>query len=257
MAAVEAADREQFAEAIAIANIPTLLMVLVQLTGDEHWLEPPYRVARARGLGDNNSGGLTEEAQRTVRDAALEAILAWRAGAPVAIPEPTPELLVKMLSRAMGEDVPDEYGDFTAAQLAQRTTVAEPIDVPDDFNVLVVGAGASGLCAAVHLKQAGIPFKVIEKHHRVGGVWYENSYPGAGVDTPNHLYSFSFIPYDWPAYFSLPDELFAYMEHVVRELALDAHLELETELVSAEWEPETATWREREAHSSGRSFRYR
>ena len=97
------ADDQQFAEAVAIANLPTLMMVLVQLTGELHWLEEPYRPSRARGMGDNDTGGLPESVQAELRKAALEAILAWRAGRPVAIPEPSPELRIRMLSCAMGE----------------------------------------------------------------------------------------------------------------------------------------------------------
>jgi len=48
-------DVQRFAEAIAIANVPTLLMVLVQLTGDHRWLEEPYQPQRARGMGDNDT----------------------------------------------------------------------------------------------------------------------------------------------------------------------------------------------------------
>ena len=44
------AETQRFAEAITTANIPTLLMVLVQLTGELHWLEEPYRPRRARGM---------------------------------------------------------------------------------------------------------------------------------------------------------------------------------------------------------------
>ena len=47
-------------KARAVANVPTLLCVLVQLTGDARWLEDPYRPTRNRGLGDNTSGGLPE-----------------------------------------------------------------------------------------------------------------------------------------------------------------------------------------------------
>src|SRR3954471_4317770 len=94
-------DEQVYAEAVAVANIPTLLMVLVQLTGERRWLEPPYRPARARGMSDNDSGGLPEAIQSEIRDAALEAILAWRAGRPVAIPDPSHDLLVEMLSCAM------------------------------------------------------------------------------------------------------------------------------------------------------------
>ena len=81
-------DEQKFVEAVAVANIPTLLMVLVQLTGDERWLQAPFRPVRVRGMGDNDSGGLAEAAQHEVRAAALGAILAWRAGRPVALPAP-------------------------------------------------------------------------------------------------------------------------------------------------------------------------
>jgi 4-hydroxyacetophenone monooxygenase len=81
-------DRERIAEAVAIANIPTLLMGLVQMTGDRSWLEKPYRPKRGRGVGDNDSGGLSEEVQQEIRDAAVEAIVAWKQGKPLALPEP-------------------------------------------------------------------------------------------------------------------------------------------------------------------------
>ena len=110
-------EEQRFAEAVAIANIPTLLMVLVQLTGDLRWLEEPYRPKRPRGMNDNDSGGLPEAVQAEIREAALKAILAWRAGRPIAIPEPSAELRLKMLSRAMAEEVPAEYDPIIAAEL--------------------------------------------------------------------------------------------------------------------------------------------
>ena len=77
-------DTQKFTEAVAIANIPTLLMVLVQLTGDLQWLDDQYRTRRTRGMNDNDTGGLPEPLQARVRAAALDAILAWRAGRPIA-----------------------------------------------------------------------------------------------------------------------------------------------------------------------------
>ena len=55
-----------------------------------------------------------------------------------------------------------------------------------------IGAGMGGIGSAVHLKQAGIPFVVIEKNGGVGGTWHENRYPGARVDTPSRGYAHIF-----------------------------------------------------------------
>lgn len=235
-------DARLLQEAVAVANIPTLLMVLVQMTGDLRWLEPPYRPVRGQGLDDNDSGGLAEVAQAEVRQAALDAILAWRAGRPLAIPEPDDALIVRMLGCSMGEPVPDEYGPMTRAQLGERPVDETPVAVPDGFRVLIVGAGASGMCMAVHLKAAGVPFEMIERNSEVGGVWLENRYPGAGVDTPNHLYSFSFVAWDWPMYFALRDELKTYMRHVAEQFGLLPHIRFGTEVVSTIWDEARQLW---------------
>ena len=60
-------DAQRFAEALALANIPTLLMVMVQLTGNLRWLEPPYRPRRAQGMSDNDTGGLPDDIQGEIR----------------------------------------------------------------------------------------------------------------------------------------------------------------------------------------------
>lgn len=235
-------EEQLFTEAVAVANIPTLLMVLVQLTGEMHWLEEPYRPKRQQGMGDNDTGGLGEAAQIEVREAALEAMLAWREGRPMAIPDPEPELLVKMLSVAMGEEIPAEYGNFTAAQLGHQPIDETKIPVPEGFNVLIIGAGVSGICAGINMQAAGVPFTIIEKKHTVGGTWLENKYPGAGVDTPNHLYSFSFAQADWTKFFALRDELWGYLESVTEQFDLRKDIQFETEVVRAEYDSDRQIW---------------
>jgi 4-hydroxyacetophenone monooxygenase len=249
---MDSEERQRFADAVQVANIPTLLMVLVQLSGDFRWLKPPYRPAAARGMGDNDTGGLPAQIQQEIRDAALHAILAWRAGAPTAIPEPSPELLVTMLSCAMAEAIPPEYGPMAAAQLGLTPFTEErQIDVPDRFSVLVIGAGVSGLCAAYYLQRAGIPFVAMEKSAHIGGTWRENRYPGAGVDTPNHLYSFSFAPNDWSMYFALRDELHAYLENVADRFALRDKFRFETEVVSLAYVTANQRWAVTIRHCDG------
>ena len=248
-----AEDERMFAEAVAVANIPTLLMVLVQLTGQTHWLEAPYRPIRHPGMGDNDSGGLDRQHQGEVREAAFEAILAWRAGRAVALAEPSQDLLVRMLSVTMGEPVGAEYGAFTAAQLGQLKFLDhQPIDVSAGFKVVVIGAGIFGLCAAINLRAAGVPFEVIERNPTVGGVWWENTYPGAGVDTPNHLYSYSFAPYDWKQYFCLRDELHSYLEHVSRAFDVRRHIRFNTSVTRIEYQGASQTWSIESCDSDGR-----
>ena len=239
-----AEDARRLADGVAQANIPTLLMVLVQATGDLKWLDAPYRPRRGRGLDDNDSGGLPEDIQSEIRAAATRAILDMQAGAPLALPEPSPDLLARMLTVSMAEDVPDNYGENIAAGLGIGPDARRPqrLNTPEGFRVLIVGAGISGICAGIRLQQAGIPFEIWEKDDAVGGTWYENRYPGCGVDTPNHLYSFSFARNDWEHYFALRDELYAYFRGVAEQNGLMDHITLNARVDSCRWDAAAQDW---------------
>ena len=96
----------------------------------------------------------------------------------------------------------------------------EPLAAPDGFKVIVIGLGIAGLVAVHYLQQMGLDFTVFERAPSAGGVWYQNTYPGAGVDTPSHLYSFSFIDRDWQKHFELRDELHRYFQDVYEHLGV-------------------------------------
>src|SRR5579863_6597396 len=67
-----------------------------------------------------------------------------------------------------------------------------------DFEVVVIGAGMGGLCAAQKLREYGFTPKVLEKAAEVGGTWRDNRYPGLHVDIPINLYQLRFAPkFDW------------------------------------------------------------
>jgi 4-hydroxyacetophenone monooxygenase len=235
---------DPWSDAISRANIPTLLMVLTHLTGDLRWLEAPYLPTRTRGLGDNDSGGLPDAIQREVRAAATEAILAWKAGAPVALPHPDHELLVRMLTVSLGEQIPPEYGPMIEHELRQAVGPSVKAATPPfpGFRVLVIGAGMSGICASVELAKAGIDHQIIEKHHTIGGTWLENRYPGCGVDVPSHLYSYSFAPHDWQKYFALRDDIHAYFEKVTDDFGVRDRIRFNTEVERATYDADTQEW---------------
>jgi 4-hydroxyacetophenone monooxygenase len=245
IASSEHPDRERFAEALEYAHLPTVLMVLVQLTGDRRWLDGRYRARRAKGLADDITGGLPPEVAAEVREAACEAIVAWRAGAPVAIPDPSDELLVEMLSSSTGERVPEEYGPMFAEVLGTRALhqPAPGIVAPPGFRVMIVGSGLSGLAAAVRLRALGIDVVIVERRDEVGGTWQDNRYPGAGVDVPSHLYSYSFASYDWSHYFARRDEIHGYIRRVTEDFGLRRHIRFSTEVLTARYDADRQGWR--------------
>ncbi|MEU6148270.1 NAD(P)/FAD-dependent oxidoreductase [Streptomyces sp. NPDC047081] len=235
--------REELEAAVEAGNIPTLLMVLFQLTGDLKWLQEPYIPTRGRGLDDNDTGGLDSDRQTEVRAAAVEAILAWHSGASAAVSSPDPTLLVTMMSACVGEPVPAEYAAMTASEMGFDHEPVSPTDpnlLPPDFSVVIIGAGISGLVAAHHLSRLGVPFTILEKNHDVGGTWLENRYPGAGVDTPSHLYSFSFFPRNWDAHFGKRDEVAAYIEEMADHFDLRRHIRFGVEATAARYEGDGA-----------------
>jgi cation diffusion facilitator CzcD-associated flavoprotein CzcO len=52
--------------------------------------------------------------------------------------------------------------------------------------VAIIGAGFGRIATAIKLKEAGVPFTILERRDRVGGVWSDNTYPGAACDIPSH-----------------------------------------------------------------------
>lgn len=228
--------------AIGAANVPTLACMLVQLTGDRRWIEGDYVPARTRGLEDNDDGGLPPAIQQEIRDAALAAMTEWLAGRPLAIPEPTDELLLEMMSVTLGEKIPSEYASIVRHEL-QLTPRAEVTPPPAGFHALIIGAGISGLCAAVKFEAAGIAYTIVERREAIGGVWFDNRYPGAACDVPSHLYSFSFAPYPWSRYFAGSREIHRYLEHVADAHDIRRHIRFGVEVEEARFDEASGTWR--------------
>jgi cation diffusion facilitator CzcD-associated flavoprotein CzcO len=111
--------------------------------------------------------------------------------------------------------------------------------------VAIIGTGFGGLAAAVRLKQAGITDLVLfEKSQDVGGVWRENTYPGAACDVPSHLYSLSFAPKaDWSRRFAPQAEIHQYLRDVARDFDVLRHIRFGTEVLEAAFDEDGGVWR--------------
>ena len=111
--------------------------------------------------------------------------------------------------------------------------------------VAIVGTGFGGIGAAIRLKQAGVEDLVLfERTHDLGGVWRDNTYPGAACDVPSHLYSFSFAPEgEWSRRFAPQSEIHAYLRRVAADFDVVRHVRFSTEVLAADFDEPTATWR--------------
>lgn len=177
------------------------------------------------------------------------AIVTWRdAGCPPAEPLGT-ELIRELMDWIACEPVPDDYGALYLEEmdLAGQNPRALPVDAStrsrDDLSVLVIGCGESGLLAGIRLKEAGIPFEIIEKNGDIGGTWLENSYPGARVDVATHYYCYSFESNDeFSEYYARQPELYCYFRKVFDQHGLAEHVRWHSEVERAQWDETAGCW---------------
>lgn len=111
------------------------------------------------------------------------------------------------------------------------------------YQVLIIGSGFGGQCAAVNLLKEGIEdFLLLERRDFFGGTWCQNTYPGAAVDVPSPLYSLSFAAYDWSRMFAEQEELYRYTRHVIERFKLRDKVQLGANVERVEWDDSARQW---------------
>jgi cation diffusion facilitator CzcD-associated flavoprotein CzcO len=116
--------------------------------------------------------------------------------------------------------------------------------MPQPQRAVIVGAGLGGLCAAIHLRKAGIEnFTILERDSEPGGTWRDNTYPGCACDVPVALYQFSFAPsLHWRHVFPRVSEMQEYVRQLVANFGLAAHVRCGEGAQSARWDDEHCRW---------------
>ncbi len=239
-------ERLDLSSTVAEGDIRCLLMVLMHMTGDERWLEPPYKPKRDVRLIPDPDAGLPQEIQDEIR-AAVVNLFAHGHPKPV-ISDPGDELMLRMMRACLGENVAPEYAPLMREEMGFVARDARWTKTPSNEtlvqqHVLIVGAGVCAVALGVALGRLGIPYTIVEKNDELGGTWYINRYPGCGVDTPNHSYSYSFGSRNpWTRYFCQREELLDYLKKVAAEYDIRRHLRLNTELTSSRWDERKRRW---------------
>lgn len=118
------------------------------------------------------------------------------------------------------------------------------VDAARISDVLVIGAGFSGICMGIKLLEAGFQdFIILEKEKEVGGTWYKNRYPGAACDVPSHFYCYSFAPNPgWSHVYSRQSEIKAYLSRCAREFGVQPHIRFDSSVEKICFDEEKALW---------------
>jgi len=107
---------------------------------------------------------------------------------------------------------------------------------PGEVRAIIIGAGMSGIMAAIKLREAGVAVSVHEKADKVGGTWRDNSYPGLSCDVPSHAYSYSFaLNPDWSCHYAPGQEIQAYFESVAKQFEIVDLIRFGSQVTDAVW----------------------
>ena len=116
-----------------------------------------------------------------------------------------------------------------------------------DVDVLVIGAGITGIYQLHRGLEEGFTVTLLEAGDGVGGTWFWNRYPGARFDSESYTYGYLFSKelfeeWEWQEHFAGQPEVERYLNHVVDRFDLRRHMRFGARVTSAEWDDGSATW---------------
>jgi 4-hydroxyacetophenone monooxygenase len=250
------ATAEELRSVLAQADPSLLVNCLIQLTGDAGLLDRfgfYFTPVPVRSILESHTvdGPIVDEiVERMVAELTARAGEPWPGTSMV-----DAELFRRMAEFCVGEPVEAEFVPILEEQagfVKARRVVPVTRTPPPDFNVIVIGAGMTGINAAIKLAEAGFGYQVFESRHEIGGTWSVNKYPGAAVDTPSAYYSYSFEPNPaWTHFYPVGDEYHEYMKRVADKYGVTEHITLDTAVVGCEWSEERQRWTVRTSTNGG------
>ncbi len=229
-------DASMLRKALAETDPHLLLMVLVQLTGDTALLDEfrPFM----KKIKEQQAADIPADKVALLRSRLADALTKNPSA-----PAPDATVAAKIADTVMGEPVPAEYVPMMLEFSGVVPSKDEAPVADTNFRVVIIGSGLLGIAAAVYLQKAGIDFVIIEKTGGPGGTWNDNRYPGCGVDTASHFYTFSFAPNpDWGHFFATRNEISKHIADCVKRFGLDKKTMLNTDVRAARYDDKTKSW---------------
>ena len=228
------------------ADPNVLRMVLYHLTGDDTLANMQLDVKLERG-GVYRTSVLAPRHHDEVRQRAFGVLRERSPDHPAVPPKSAQRDMIRMFT---GQEFSDTEADYCLEELAMAEyprdvswTSRPSAERLAAFHVGIIGAGISGIAAALQFQRLGIPFTIYERQSDIGGTWQLNDYPDARVDVSSFIYQFKFIKnYRWPEFYSRGFENIRYLNEVIDRFGLREHIRLDTDLTSAVWHESEAKW---------------
>ena len=134
------------------------------------------------------------------------------------------------------------------ANTATQRTQTSPHSALYDYEVIVLGAGVSGIYQIKRLLDLGVHATVLDANSGVGGTWWNNRYPGARFDSESYTYGYSFDKevlqkWHWSEHFSPQSETLRYLEYVVDKLGLRKHMQFDCKVEAMHFDEALDIWR--------------
>ena len=129
------------------------------------------------------------------------------------------------------------------AAVATRERAQPFTDAAEHFDVLIVGAGISGIGGAYHLQKncPGKRYAILENQASFGGTWITHKYPGIRSDSDLFTFGYKFKPWMGPP-IATADEILKYMSEVIRENRIDEHIRYRHVVTRASWSSKDRHW---------------
>src|SRR5216683_268797 len=141
----------------------------------------------------------------------------------------------------------------------QQTSAADTglVEEVEQFDVIIIGAGVTGLYQLYCLRQLGLSVRVYVEGGGVGGTWYWNRYPGARFDSESYTYGYSFSEellqeWDWKEHYSGQPENERYLNYVADKFDLRRDIQLQARVASAVYDEGAHGWPMAEGRPGGR-----
>jgi cation diffusion facilitator CzcD-associated flavoprotein CzcO len=128
--------------------------------------------------------------------------------------------------------------------IPQNSSIASPGAAVEDFDVIVIGAGISGIGAAHRIteRNPGLRYVILERRARIGGTWDVFRYPGVRCDTSMYTLCFPWEPWTRTEAMAGGEQIREYLTATAHKQGIDEHIRFNTEVRSANWDSATDTW---------------